>query len=687
MKFSPKNAPQRNNGASPLRSPPPALLAALNGQQPPAQPFWQATPKPSPAALLSPNQQAATSLMQEASVLVRFGQYPPAAQVLQQAAALWPTNTDILYQFGCVLLEIGQPAEALKRFDTALALRPNWSDAWNNKSAAHARIGQVDESITAAHKAIEHGPNIAAMANLCAAYSSMGRHEEALRFGEQAIQLSNGENQMALINYGVALRAVWDLSAAAGAQERAIELTKRDPGRFPPNYMAFSNLGAIRNLQGRNHEALMVTQMASELVPTNPTVRSNMIMFSDLLPETTLLEAYTLRRTWAHLFEEPLKRQWPQHGNDRTPGRKLRVGYVGADFRQHSAAHIHGAIIRAHDPEQVAVYVYAGNKHEDEISAKIREAPALAEWVCTATMSDHDLANRIHADQIDILVDVASFTSGGRLITFALKPAPVQMTAWGYANGTGLDSMDYFIADDVIVPPELEYGYREKVVRMSNLLCFDPFLELPPPGPPPVQQNGYLTFGSYNRVEKISAPILRLWAEVMKQHEGSRMVLKFGGLTGEVANNLYAAFESHGISRDRIECRGHTPRVEHLHQYADIDIMLDSWPHVGGITTLEALWMGVPCVTLLGDRAPSRVSASILTTLGLTDWIAETPAQYLQIVQAQAQTDLTELRASLPGRVRASVIGDTVAYTRELEQVYRQTWQTWLAQSAERVAA
>lgn len=686
MKFSPKNAPQRNNGASPLRSPPPSLAAALNAAQPAAPPFWQQGDAPK-QMLLTPNQQAAVKISQEASVLIRFGQFPPAAQLLQQAVNLWPTNPEMLYQLGCVLLEMGQSSEALKRFDAALGLRPNWSDAWNNKSAALARMGLVDDAVAASHKAIEYGPNVAAMANLCAAYSSMGKHDEAIRFGEQAIRLSNGENQMALINYGVALRAVWDLSAAAGAQERAIELSQRDPQRFPPNYMAFSNLGAIRNLQGRNHEALAVTQMASELVPGNPTIRANMIMFSDLLPETTLLEAYTLRRTWSHLYEEPLKRQWQPHANDRTPGRKLRVGYVGADFRQHSAAHIHGAVIRAHDPEQVAVYVYAGNKQEDEISAKIREAPAIAEWICTAQMSDHELANRVRADQIDILVDVASFTSGGRLVTFACKPAPLQVTAWGYANGTGLDAMDYFLADEVIVPPELEYGYRERILRLSNLLCFDPFVELPPPGPPPVQKNGYLTFGSYNRVEKISAPILRLWAEVMHRHAGSRMILKFGGLEGEVAEGLKRGFEQHGISRDRIECRGHTPRVEHLHQYGDIDIMLDSWPHVGGITTLEALWMGVPCVTLLGDRAPSRVSASILTTLGMTDWIAETPADYLRIVDEQATKDLSELRASLPGMVRASVIGDTVAYTRELEQAYRRLWQDWLARTAEGVAA
>jgi protein O-GlcNAc transferase len=575
-----------------------------------------------------------------------------------------------------VLLEIGQNDAAIRKFDSALALRPKWSDAHNNRSAALSRMGRLEEAIEAAEKAVETGQNYAAMANLCAAYSSKGDNDKAIEYGEMAVRLSNGSNPMALINYGVAMRAAWHLPEAAGAQERAIEITQGQ------DYMAWSNLGAIRNLQGRNHEALAVTQRAAELNPGNQALQGNMIMFADLLPETTLIEALCRRRHYAYSFETPLKRLWKAHGNDRDPNRKLRVGYVGADFRQHSAAHIHGAVIRAHDPEQIEVYVYAGNRFEDEVSALIRQAPALKEWVTTSSMSDLMVADRVYADRIDILVDCASFTSGGRLNTFACKPAPIQAHAWGYANGTGLDAMDVFLADEVIVPAHLEYGYTETVVKMSSLLTFDPMLELPPPGPPPRLKNGYVTFGSYNRVEKISAPILRLWCEVMKALPDSRMILKFGGLEGDTADQLRAGFVHWGIEPERVELRTHTPRDEHIRQYSEIDIMLDTWPHVGGITTLEAFWMGVPCVTLLGDRAPSRVSASILTGLGLTDWIAETPEQYLAIALAKATSDLSELRAGLPDRVKATTIGDPVAYTRELEQVYRGLWQAWCSKVA-----
>jgi protein O-GlcNAc transferase len=643
---------------------------------PPRAPFWEQQANAPTRATLTPPQQQAARLMNEALVLLKFRQFPAALPLLEKASKAWPTNPDILFQYGSVLLETGQLAESLAKFNAALVLRPKWSDCLNNKSAALSRMGRIEEAVAAAEAAVAAAPNAAAYANLCAAYSSMGDNDRAVACGEQGVRLSNGTSPMALINYGVARRAVWDLTEGAGAQERAIQVSGGQ------DYMAWSNLGAIRNLQGRNQEALAVTQRAHELNPQNPTILSNMIMYSDLLPETTLIEALCRRRHWAYLYEAPLKRLWKQHENDRDPGRRLRVGYVGADFRQHSAAHIHGAVIRAHDPEQVAVYVYAGNRYEDRVSALIREAPALAEWVTTSSMSDLQLADRIWADRIDILVDCASFTSGGRLITFACKPAPIQATAWGYANGTGLDAMDLFLADGVIVPPQLEHGYSETVVRMSNLLTFDPFLDLPPPGPPPRAKNGYVTFGSYNRVEKISPPILQVWAEVMKAVPDSRIVLKFGGLQGETAENLVAAFEHWGIARERVECRGHTERDEHLRQYGDIDIMLDTWPHVGGITTLEALWMGVPCVTLLGPRAPSRVSASILTTLGMTDWIAESPEQYLEIARAKCAEDLSALRAGLPDRVKASVIGDTVRYTRELEGVYREAFKAWV----ERVA-
>jgi protein O-GlcNAc transferase len=662
-------------------------IDAVLAQKPPAGNFWE-QPQPQPARpqlALSREQAAAAKLMDEAMVLLKFRQFPAAVGPIQQASKLWPTNAEIRFHLGGVFLECGRPDLALKEFDIALGIKPNWSDCWNNKSASLARMGLVEEAIAAAERAAELAPNVSALANLCAAYSGMGRNDRALEAGERAIQLSQGTNPMALINYGVALRAVWRLDEAAGAQERAIEVAQKQGAR---DHMAFSNLGAIRNLQGRNHDALAVTQIAAELAPTTSTVRSNMIMFADLLPETTLREAYAMRRTWAHLFEAPLKRKWRPHQNDRTPDRRLRVGYVGADFRQHSAAHIHGAIIRAHDPSQVAVYVYAGNATEDEVSAKIREAPALAEWVQTSRMDDGTLAERVWSDQIDILVDCAGFTAGGRLGTFAHKPAPIQCSAWGYANSVGLDAMTAFIADNVIVPPELEYGYHEPVIRMSSLLTFDPFMEIPPPKPPPMLKNGYVTYGSLNRVEKISRPILELWCRVMREVPDSRILLKFGGLdAGETAEQLKQGFEQFGVSRDRVETRGHTSRAEHIGVYDEIDMSLDTWPHVGGITTLEGAMSGVPCVTLLGERAPSRVSASILHSIGLDDWIAATPDDYVRIAVEKSALDLSELRQALPGLIRGTTVGDPERYTRELEQVYRDLWRGWCLHAAPAVDA
>ncbi len=499
----------------------------------------------------------------------------------------------------------------------------------------------------------------------------MGENEKAISYGEQSIRISQGKDPMSLVNYGVALRSAWRLDEAAGAQIRAIELS-------PQHYMAYANLGAIRNLQGRLHDAVHATEQAIQLNPGNSTLVSNLIMYCDLLPEVSLIEALARRRHWAYLYETPLKRFWQQHERDLDPDRRIRVGYVGSDFRQHSAAHIHGPIIRNHDPEHVAVFVYAGNKNEDKISAWMREGPAIEAWRCTAAMSDHDLAQMIRDDKIDILVDVAGFTAGGRLLTFAEKPAPIQVCAWGYANGTGLDAMDAFIADAVLVPEHLEHGYRESIVRLPSLLTFDPFLDLPPPLPPPRLTKGYPTFGSFNRIEKISRPILKLWADVLTAVPDSHMLLKFGGLQGSTAEMLTEAFEHYGVSRDRLEIRGHTPRDEHLQAYGDIDVMLDTFPHVGGVTTLESLWMGVPCVTLIGDRAPSRVSASILTTLGMPEWIAQTPEQYVGIAARQAGEDHTALRAGLPDKIKSSVLGDTKAYTRAVETAWRGLWTAYV---------
>jgi protein O-GlcNAc transferase len=658
-----------SNRRAALRNVPPQTPSWMQ-DKPGQRPFWE---QPEQMLVRPPRltqeQKQVNELMSQAIMLMQFRQYPSALPLIERAAGIAPTNAEILYHLGCCFLEMGDNANASRRFEQTLQFRPKWAEALNNLSAAYARMGMVDESIKAAEASIAVKPTAPAYANLSAAYGSMGRTEDAITAGEHAVGI-DAKSAMAWTNLAVAYRGAWRLDDAVRAVETAISCD-------PSNYMPWSNMGAFKNLQGKIPEAIAFTEEAMTRAMYLPVVRANWIMYLDLDPSTTLIEALSARRSWAYLFETPMKRFRRPHTNTVDSARKLKIGYVGSDFRQHSAAHNHGPIIRAHDPEQFEVYIYAGNAIEDHISAWIKEAPALVSWVNTSRLSDPQLAEKIREDGIDILVDVAGFTAGGRLQTFACKPAPLQVCAWGYANGTGLESMDAFFADPVLVPEGYEVGYKESIVRLPCVIPFDPYLELPPPTAPPKAKNGYVTFGSFNRVEKISEPILWLWSEVLKAVPDSKMLFKFGGLEGGTAEYLREQFTKHGIDLERLDIRGHTPRDEHLRAFGEVDIMLDAWPHGGGVTTCEAAYLGVPTVALMGERAPSRVSGAILSVLGLQDWIAENPQQYKEIAVTKAGEDLSALRMGLPETMRRSVIGDVKQYTGAVEVAYRELWRMW----------
>jgi protein O-GlcNAc transferase len=254
------------------------------------------------------------------------------------------------------------------------------------------------------------------------------------------------------------------------------------------------------------------------------------------------------------------------------------------------------------------------------------------------------------------------------------------VTAWGYATGTGLDTMHYFLADPVVVPPETRAAYAEEVVDLPNVVCYEPPPFAPPVVAPPALARGYVTFGAFNRLPKISAGAVATWACVLATVPGSRLVVKSGGLEHAVERErLLDRLAERGVASERVTLFGATPHPEHLAAHADIDLMLDSFPHTGGVTTLDALLMGVPVVTLLGEGVAGRLSASFLTALGLEDLVAETTDAYVSLATRLAG-DLDRLaaeRATLRERLLASPIGDTRAYTRAVEEVYRELWARW----------
>jgi predicted O-linked N-acetylglucosamine transferase (SPINDLY family) len=292
------------------------------------------------------------------------------------------------------------------------------------------------------------------------------------------------------------------------------------------------------------------------------------------------------------------------------------------------------------------------------------------------------VAEQVRADETDILVDRGAHSPSSRLLVYAHPPAPIQVTAWGYASGTGLDAIEYLLADPISLPPEAERWYHEQAVHLSSLLCFEPLGDIPDLVAGPIMERGTVTFGSFNRASKLTDLTLDLWAQVVASVPGSRMVLKYGGLEDEEnRSRILAAFAARGVEAGRIDILGQTPRRQHLTAYGLIDVQLDPYPQGGGATTFDGLLQGVPCVALLGELIQARFSASMLTTAGLGDLVARTPDEYIEIAGrlARERDRLAHERTTLRQRVLDSPLGNPRRYTQEVETAYRTLWQRWCA--------
>jgi predicted O-linked N-acetylglucosamine transferase (SPINDLY family) len=384
------------------------------------------------------------------------------------------------------------------------------------------------------------------------------------------------------------------------------------------------------------------------------------------------------RKRWANAHATHLLQHRP-HTNTPDPERRLRIGYVSADFRMHSAASAFGTILINFDSSGFDVVAYSNTvKKEDALTQRFRQNATC--WRKIVGLSDDAVSDLIRQDGIDILIDLSGFSAGNRLLVFARKPAPIQITAWGYASGTGMQAMDVLFSDAVVVPPEEKQFYTEQVRYLPCLLSHSPHQAPPPVNDLPALSAGWITFGSFNRLAKISDEAYRTWAQVLLAVPDSRMVLKAGELDDAGTRaRVTGHFTRAGVAPERLSLLGKTSWHEHITAFNRADISLDTFPQGGGVTTLEGLLMGVPVVTLRWPTLSGRTSASILTALGLTDWIAETPEQYVEIAVRKAQDilALAELRQQMRTRFTSSVIGDAHAYVSAVEQEYRQLWREW----------
>jgi predicted O-linked N-acetylglucosamine transferase (SPINDLY family) len=398
----------------------------------------------------------------------------------------------------------------------------------------------------------------------------------------------------------------------------------------------------------------------------------------DFAPDADFAVHQAARRAWwdaigAKIPQSELRRPIPD------PNKRIVVGYVSSDFRHHSAALGFKPILRNHDRREFEVICYSCSPLRDAVTEECRSL--VETWVDAWQFSDDELADRIQSDGVDILVDLSGHTAGNRLTVFARKPAPIQVTAFGNGTGTGLKTMDYLLADPVTVPETARHLFAEKIYDLPCVIMSEVLADQQPSALPMIR-NGYVTFGVFNRIDKISADALITWSKLLQQLPGSVIVIKNGALDDSfLRDGLIGRFVAQGISPNRIRCIGSTPRREHLAEFANVDISLDPFPQNGGVSTWESLQAGVPVVTKLGRGITSRLGGAIVRAVGLDDWLAEDDDGYNAIARKYASmvSQLEALRAELPARVAAAAAGNGAIYTSRVEEGYRQFWRDYCA--------
>jgi predicted O-linked N-acetylglucosamine transferase (SPINDLY family) len=601
-----------------------------------------------------------------------LGQWKAAEQCFRRAIQYAPDFASAHNGLGLVLGAQGRFAEAAESYHRAATLNPRFADAHTNLGNVLRQLGRLQEAVAAHRRALECRPDFAlAHCNLAVALQDLGLLDQAIPEYRRALELMPDLVE-AHSNLAVAYQQLGKLDEAAAAHRRAIELR-------PDFAMGYMNLAGVLKDQGRLDESLACDRRALELRPDYAECHSNLLYTLHYCPDWTPQAICAEHRRWNERHAAPLARFIAPHTNDRSPERRLRVGYVSPDFRSHPQCFFTYPLFSAHDHQQYEIYLYADVARPDEITARLRSCCDV--WRDVTGRSDAEIAQLVRRDQIDILVDLSMHMAHHHLLAFARKPAPVQVTWLAYQGTTGLSAIDYRLTDPYIDPlGTRDDDYVEQSVRLADSFwCYDPLSEEPAVGALPAAANGYVTFGCLNNFCKINPPMLRRWAEILRTLDDSRLVLL--AKEGSHRQRTLDLLAKEGVAPDRVSFVGLRPRAQYLELYQGLDVALDTLPYNGQTTTLDALWMGVPVVTLVGTTACGRATLSLLANLGLPELAAHTPQEFVRTVVELARDlpRLTQLRDGLREQLRHSVLMDAPHFARSVEAAYRQMWRRWCA--------
>lgn len=602
----------------------------------------------------------------------RFGE---AEGAYRQALLLQPHSAPIYNNLANALNAQGRLDDALAAYRQALRIDAGFAEIHSNLATLLRQKGELAEAIAALRRAIELKPGYAmAYSNLGHALLDNRQIPEAIAALQQALALQPNL-AIAHNNLGTAYKALGQMDESVAAYRRALDSD-------PTNVLALANLANELDQLGDREGSMTLYERAIASPHCMPAAYSNYLAVLHYGAEITIAKIAEAHAAYEQRFAKSLRASWPRHLNTRDPDRPLRVGFLSPYFGIHPVGFFLVRPLENLDRSQFETVCYHDGIKDDEITARLR-APA-AEWHIVRGVSDDRLAQRIQEDKIDILFDLAGHTAGNRLLLFARKPAPIQITWLDYVGTTGLAAMDYILADPRQIPPEHAGYYREQVLRMpDDYICFDPPLEAPTVGPLPAATNGFVTFVSYNIVPKTSALTIDLWSRVLRELPDARLMLGNRGFgVAAAVERVRKQFAERAIDPGRISFQGWAPRAELLAGYNRADIALDTFPYNGGLTSCEAMWMGVPVVTLPGETFASRHGLAHLTAAGLPEMVARDPDDYVKIAVDLAKDlpRLATLRGGLRERLASSPLCDGRRFAENFGTLLRSAWRHWCQQ-------
>jgi len=580
---------------------------------------------------------------------------------------------------GSVNFRLNNLKRAEACFRHARKLKPGDFRLSINLGAVYASSGRLEEAIDCFQRALRIQPKSAdAYYNLGNALMHQRDYQAAIGNFRHCIDLAPGHTQ-AWINLGAVYRNTLNVHEAIQCYENILEYESA-------SFHALTNLGAIYKDTGRIDAAIEYFSRALEHNPRYRLARSSLVFTLNNHPTCSPEDLFKEHRRWGKLCCDR-SGVFEHHDHSGDPNRVLRVGYLSPDLKTHSVAFFLEGLLARHEKHRVEAICYAEVNNPDATTKRLRSC--CRHWRVTCGLTDSEVAGQVHADRIDILVDLAGHTANSRLAVLALKPAPVQVSYLGYPNTTGLPEVDYRLTDEWADPTgRTECFHTERLVRLPHgFLCYSPPAETPAVSTLPARNNGWITFGSFNSLSKINGTVVSLWARILEAVPGSKLVLKNPAFADTTVRQYYLdLFSAQGVAAPRLTLLEHIASLDgHLAAYNSIDLALDTFPYNGTTTTCESLWMGVPVITLTGHVHAGRVGVSLLNQLGMKKWIARDTDDYLDIAVSCAGDldELNRIRRCLRDAMRDSPLCDASLHASEVEEAYREMWRTWCATRGE----